>query len=180
MIGKVLVLNILGFSKLLFVSSTLSPPRWVYDRINLFMGLTNLYFVQFRKDAWASESFGPMGSLSILCRNIVNVDLKYFYLFKYFCGAQLASLQCRWALLRDNASPSALSPSFFFFFLFYKPYGIYIFPLIFPFLLRNFILSFLLNILPSYTALSLEPFWLPVLCIDASLAARPGHINSEL
>ena len=34
LIGKVLILNILGFSKLLFVSAILSPPQWVYDRIN--------------------------------------------------------------------------------------------------------------------------------------------------
>ena len=33
-IGKVLILNILGLSKLLFVSSILAPPRWVDDRIN--------------------------------------------------------------------------------------------------------------------------------------------------
>ena len=31
LIGKVLILNILGLSKLLFVSSILSPPRWVFD-----------------------------------------------------------------------------------------------------------------------------------------------------
>ena len=34
LIGKVLILNNLGFSKLLFVSAILSPPQWVYDRIN--------------------------------------------------------------------------------------------------------------------------------------------------
>ena len=34
LIGKVLILNILGLSKNLFVSSILSPPRWVSDQIN--------------------------------------------------------------------------------------------------------------------------------------------------
>ena len=33
-IGKVLILNILGLSKLFFVSSILPPPRWVCDRVN--------------------------------------------------------------------------------------------------------------------------------------------------
>ena len=34
LIGKVLILNILCFLKLLFVSAILSPPQWVYDRSN--------------------------------------------------------------------------------------------------------------------------------------------------
>ena len=33
---------------------------------------------------------------------------------KYFCGAQLASIRSCWASLRDNATPSALSPSTFY------------------------------------------------------------------
>ena len=128
MIGKVLVLNILGFSKLLFVSSTLSPPRWVYDRINQiiwpFLWGSRIETVA-RKSILCSISEGGLGlrefrshgqasRLSILCRNIVNVESKCFYLIKYFCGAQLASLQRSWASLRDNSSPSALSPSLFY------------------------------------------------------------------
>ena len=42
------------------------------------------------------------------------MESKCFYLIKYFCGAQLASLQRSWASLRDNSSPSALSPSLFY------------------------------------------------------------------
>lgn len=34
LIGKVLILNIQGLSKLLFVSSILSPPPWVCDKVN--------------------------------------------------------------------------------------------------------------------------------------------------
>ena len=34
MIGRVLILNILGLSKLLFASRVLEPPRWVYARVN--------------------------------------------------------------------------------------------------------------------------------------------------
>ena len=34
LIGKVLILNILGLSKLVFVSSILSPPRWVSTRLS--------------------------------------------------------------------------------------------------------------------------------------------------
>lgn len=51
---------------------------------------------------------------SILIRTISNAQLKSFFLLKYFCGAQLASIQNRWAVLRDNTTPSALSPSPFY------------------------------------------------------------------
>ena len=34
LIGKVLILNFLGLSKLLYVSRVLDPPRWVYDKLN--------------------------------------------------------------------------------------------------------------------------------------------------
>ena len=34
LIGKVLILNILGLSKLFFAASVLTPPRWVFDRVN--------------------------------------------------------------------------------------------------------------------------------------------------
>ena len=34
LIGKVLIVNILGLSKLLCVSCVLVPPRWVYDKLN--------------------------------------------------------------------------------------------------------------------------------------------------
>lgn len=34
LIGKVSLLNIVGLSKLLFVSSILTPPRWVCDPVN--------------------------------------------------------------------------------------------------------------------------------------------------
>ena len=34
LIGKVLILNILGLSKLLCVSHVLDPPRRVYDKLN--------------------------------------------------------------------------------------------------------------------------------------------------
>ena len=52
--------------------------------------------------------------MSILIRTISNAQLKSFFLLKYFCGAQLASIQNSWAFLRDNATPSALSPSPFY------------------------------------------------------------------
>ena len=152
MIGKVLLLNILGFSKLLFVSSTLTPLRWVYDRINLIIwpfwwgsrietvALKSIFCPISEGDLGLREfrSHGQASRLSIICHNIINVEFKCFSL-KYFCGAQLESLQRSCVSLRDNGSRSLHR---FFMFPFYKPYGIYIFPPIFPSLLKNFILSF--------------------------------------
>ena len=127
MIGKLLVLNILGLSKPLFVFSTLTPPKWVYDRVNQiiwpFLWGSQIETVP-RRSLVCSASEGGLGlrefrshgqasRLSILCRT-VTVNSKCFYLPKYFCGAQLASIQHGWASLRDNASPSALLPSTFY------------------------------------------------------------------
>ena len=119
MIGKVLLLNILGISKLLFVSSTLTPPRWVYDRINQTIwpfwwgsrietvALKSIFCPISEGDLGHREfrSHGQASRLSILCHNIINVEFKCFSL-KYFCGAQLASLQRSCVSLRDNGSRS--------------------------------------------------------------------------
>lgn len=135
-----------------------------FDEVReLRRSLGNLYFVQFLKEAWASEfrSHGQASRLSILCHYIINVEFKSF-LLKYFCGARLASLQRSCIALRDNGSRSLHR---FFIFLFYKPYGIYIFPPIFPSLLRNFILSFF----PKYRPL------LYCLIFGTLLSPGPSH-----
>lgn len=128
LIGKVLILNILGLSKLLFVSSILSPPRWVCDKVNRiiwpFLWGSRVETVA-RKSLVCPEADGGLGlrefhthgqasRLSILIKTICNSQGKAFFLLKYFCGAQLASIQTGWAFLRDNATPSALSPSAFY------------------------------------------------------------------
>ena len=125
LIGKVLVLNILGLSKLLFVSSILTPPRWVYDRVNQiiwpFLWGSRVETVA-RRTLICSVPNGGLGlrdfrsqgqalRLATLVRTIFNRQSKCFFLLKYFCGAQLASIWRDWAHLRDNATPSALSPS---------------------------------------------------------------------
>ena len=128
LIGKVLILNILGFSKLLFVSSILATPRWVCDKVNRiiwpFLWGSRIETVA-RKSLVCPETDGGLGlrdfyvhgqasRLSILIRTLSNAQLKSFFLLKYFCGAQLASIQNRWTFLRDNTTPSALSPSPFY------------------------------------------------------------------
>ena len=128
LIGKVLILNILGLSKLVFVSSILSPPRWVSDRINKiiwpFLWGSRIETVARKslislvtegglglRDFWTQ---GQASRLALLVRVISERQWKGFYLVKYFCGAQLASIRCGWADLRDNRTPSAVSPSPFY------------------------------------------------------------------
>lgn len=124
LIGKVLILNILGLSKLLFVSSILSPPRWVFDRINkiIWPFLWGLRIeTAARKSLISSVTEGGLGlrdfrtqgqasRLALLVRVISERQWKAFYLVKYFCRAQLASIRHNWADLQDNCTPSAVSP----------------------------------------------------------------------
>ena len=189
MIGKVLVLNILGLSKLLFVSSTLAPPKWVYDRINQiiwpFLWGSRIETVT-RRSFVCSPSEGGLGlrefrsqgkasRLSILCRNVASVNLKCFYLIKYFCGAQLALLWRSWASLRDNASPSALSPS-----AFYVPLLQGLWDLHFP---SNFSFSTkeLYNLLLAKvsTAPILPYLWNPLIPRAFSLARHWLHVHDN-
>lgn len=150
LIGRVLVLNILGLSKLLFVSSVLSPPRWVFDRVKKiiwpFLWGSRVETVA-RKSLICSVADGGLGlrdfrtqgqalRLALLVRAISDSQ-KGFYLLKYFCGAQLASIRSCWAGLRDNYTPSAVSPS-----PFYSPLLFFLrdlrFPLNFSFASKDF------------------------------------------
>jgi len=93
LIGKVLILNILGFSKLLFVSSILAPPRWVCDKVNRiiwpFLWGSRIETVA-RKSLVCPETVGGLGlrefyvhgqasRLAILIRTVSNVQLKSIF-----------------------------------------------------------------------------------------------------
>ena len=95
LIGKVLILNFLGFLKLLFVSAILSPPQWVYDLINRiiwpFLWGSRIETVA-RKSLVRPETNGGLGlpvrefrvhglasRLAILIRSIRNIQSKSFF-----------------------------------------------------------------------------------------------------
>ena len=93
LIDKVLILNILGFSKLIFVSAILSPPQWVCDRINRiiwpFLWGSRIETVA-RKSLVCTETNGGLGlrefrihgqasRLAILIRSISNIQSKSFF-----------------------------------------------------------------------------------------------------
>ena len=93
LIGKVLILNVLGFSKLLFVSAIISPPQWVYDRINRiiwpFLWGSRIETVA-RKSLACPQTNGGLGlrefrvhgqasRLAILIRSFSNIQPKRFF-----------------------------------------------------------------------------------------------------
>ena len=128
MIGRVLVLNILGLSKLLFVSRVLEPPSWVCVRVNgliwPFLWGSKIETVARKtiicplKDGGLGlKEFRLQGRASRLAAlyNILNSrGCKAFFLLKYFCGVQLSRIRTEWQDLRDNLTPSATRPTRFY------------------------------------------------------------------
>ena len=120
LIGKVLILNILGLSKLLYVSRVLDPPRWVYDKLNRliwpFLWGASLETVPTSEGGLGLKDFVCQGKalrLVALVNALGESCHKCFYMAKYFCGARLAPLRPEWSTLRDNLTPSAAQPTSF-------------------------------------------------------------------
>ena len=128
LIGKSLIVNVLGLSKLLYLAKVLVPPDWVFARVNSLVWP----FIWGSKIETVSRDTCHLPDLSGGL-NVTNFRIKCsalrvaaiasiadlsadpcFYLLKYFIGARLASLRPEWGYLRDNVSPSALSPSPFY------------------------------------------------------------------
>ena len=127
-VGKVLILNTLAFSKLFYLSRILRPPKWVYGRIKSFIWPflwgSRIETVA-RRSIICSLQDGGLGLTDFACQSrsfrlaaFVNVlqdsSAKAFFLVKYFCGFQLASIRPDWAFLRDNLTPSAVRPTVFY------------------------------------------------------------------
>ena len=120
-VGRVLILNVLGLSKLLYLSRVLIHPRWVFDKYNSlvwpFLWGTRLETVARKSIACPLEqgglglidfkSKGEALCLSTLFKSLTDPAFKCFYLIRYFCGSHLALLWPEWSELRDNHTPSA-------------------------------------------------------------------------
>ena len=111
MIGRVFILNILRISKLRFASRVLEPPRWVYARVNSliwpFLRGASIEKVA-RKLIICSTADGCVGfkhfrllgqasRFTALASILEDRCCKAFFILKYFCGCQLATLrpECR-------------------------------------------------------------------------------------
>jgi hypothetical protein len=121
LVGKSLIVNTLGISKLLYLATILSIPKWVATEVNNliwpFLWGCRIETVS-RQSCHQPFLRGGLGiinfqvkadalKLASILSNCSNADSKSFYLIKYFFGAKLSSLRSEWSFLRDNSSPSA-------------------------------------------------------------------------
>ena len=121
LVGKALVVNIIGASKFWYAARVLTVPRWVirqYEKLVwAFVWSSRLQPVA-RKTLICPVLDGGIGIFdfesrcqalraSSLCRGLDKPGTESWYMLKYFAGAQLARLRPEWQALRDNSTPSA-------------------------------------------------------------------------
>ena len=120
LVGKSLIVNTLGISKLTYLASVLTVPKWVINKVNQLVWP----FLWGSKIETVSQScYQPLakGGLNIVdfsvktealklasAISIINSESKAFFMFKYFSGENFAPLRAEWSPLRDNSSPSTL------------------------------------------------------------------------
>jgi len=108
MVGRVLVLNILGLSRLLFVSRVLEPPNWVWARvyslIRPFLWGSKIETIArktiicpLKEGGLGLKDFRLQGRASRLAalHSLLNTR-KAFFLLKYICSFQLSILRPEW------------------------------------------------------------------------------------
>ena len=120
LVGRSLIVNVLGLSKLLYLSTVLCIPQWVFSKVNNliwpFIWGSRIETVS-RATCYQPLSKGGLGisnfqikgnslKLASVISNLSNSDSKSFYLARYFLGSRLASCRPEWLSLRDNSTPS--------------------------------------------------------------------------
>ena len=121
LVGKSLIVNTIGISKLLYLATILPVPQWVISEVN---NLIWPFLWGCRMETVSRQSChqpflkGGLGIINFKIKadalklaSVVsycsNADSKSFYLIKYFFGAKLSPIRPEWRFLRDNSSPSA-------------------------------------------------------------------------
>ena len=122
LVGKSLIVNTLGISKLLYLATILTVPRWVISDLNNlvwpFLWGCRMETVS-RQSCYQPFLRGGLGILNFQIKadalklasiiSLCNADSKSFYLIKYFFGPRLSSFCSEWRPLWDNSSPSTFS-----------------------------------------------------------------------
>ena len=121
LVGKSLIVNVLGLSKFFYLAKVLLPPSWVFTRVNSliwpFLWGSKIETVS-RNTCYLPALSGGLSvaNLELKCvalrltSVISTIDLRddsSFFLFKYYVGRPLASFKAEWSFLRDNLSPTA-------------------------------------------------------------------------
>ena len=128
LIGKCLIINVIGLSKLYYLARILVFPPWVPQRVNQiiwpFLWGSKIETVS-RKSISCNVCDGGLGltdfplkcealRVSSLVATLNNSEDKSFFLCKYFAGWHLARLSTQWATLRDNSSPHTFTHTSFY------------------------------------------------------------------
>ena len=128
LIGKCLIINVIGLSKLYYLARILVLPPWVPQRVNQiiwpFLWGSKIETVS-RKSISCNVCDGGLGltdfplkcealRVSSLVATLNDSEDKSFFLCKYFAGWHLARLSPQWATLRDNSSPHTFTPTSFY------------------------------------------------------------------
>lgn len=121
LVGKSLIVNVLGLSKFFYLAKVLRPPSWVFSRVNSliwpFIWGSKIETVS-RNTCYLPALSGGLNiaNLELKCialrltsvvSTITLLDDSSLFLCKYYIGRPLASFKVEWAFLRDNLSPSA-------------------------------------------------------------------------
>ena len=127
-VGRALMVNVLRFSKLLFLSHFFIVPASVFARVNKlvwgFIWGSRIETVG-RNALSLSSRFGGLGICnfklkwnallrSLVVCTVICPDDPSFFFCRYFKGCRLASTRAEWARLRDVSAPSAASPTPFY------------------------------------------------------------------
>ena len=120
LVGKSLIVNVLGISKLLYLATFLCIPKWVLTKINDLIWpfiwgsrietvsrlACHQYFTKGGIGIVNVQIKGDSLKLASTVFNACHTDSKSFYFTKYFLGSRLASYRPEWSFLRDNSTPS--------------------------------------------------------------------------
>ena len=165
LVGRALLVNALGLSKLNYLATVLHVPDWVKYKVNSLIW-PFLWRKKFepvaRQTCFCPKSKGGLAivnfvkkshalKISSVVKAAQDNDTKCFYLLKYFLERRLAGLRGEWKFLRDNVFPSALSLTSFYDQVFSKLFKVRDLCsnwVTFSFLLKIFIQSYKANILP--------------------------------
>ena len=128
LIGKAMIINIIGLSKFFYLARILLLPDWVVRRVNQIIWpflwgsrletvARNTCFCRVEEVGLGLTNFvlkcEALRAVSML-NTVRNLGDKSFFLCKYFVGWQLARLHKDWASLRDNSSPSSFFSTSFY------------------------------------------------------------------
>ena len=120
-IGKSLIINAIGLSKLTSLATVLTVPKWVVGKINdlvwSFLWGSRIQTVS-RQSCFQPAVRGGLNMVVFSFKaqvlklasiiGVCNSGCKAFFMFKYFFGSRLATFRSEWSLLRDNSSPSTI------------------------------------------------------------------------